>query len=64
MSITNDTKKPMVDGMYTRHPMYSIPKVSEEEKHSQQLEQSRRVASKRQARQNGCDILDGLARRR
>lgn len=50
-------KKPMVDGMYTRHPLYHAPKMSDEEKRECQAEQRRRVASKRQAYENGLATL-------
>jgi hypothetical protein len=54
--------KPMVEGMYTVHRMYSVPKMSPEEKRIIQIEQHRRCESKRQARKNAERILAGTHR--
>lgn len=63
MSTEGQRKKPMVDGMHTRHVDYKYGrnKLSDAEKRARQVFQSIRVASKRQARKNGADILAALA---
>jgi hypothetical protein len=49
--------KPMVDGMYTRHPQYSTPKHNHEQLVALQAAQGQRCRQKAIARQNARDIL-------
>jgi hypothetical protein len=44
-------------GMYVWHRPYGGAGMDEQQKQARRAEQSRRVASKRQARKNGRDIL-------
>jgi hypothetical protein len=49
--------KPMVDGMYTRHPQYREARLSSEELHRLQNEQSHRCRQKAITRDNARKIL-------
>jgi hypothetical protein len=53
--------KPMVDGMYARHPLYK-GRIEEEDRIIRQNEQHLRCESKRQANSNGLAILDYLGK--
>lgn len=57
----NDTMgqrtKPMVDGMYTRHPQYSVPKHSHEQLRALQMEQAQRCRQKAVTLHNARKIL-------
>lgn len=57
MKIQGKRTKPMVDGMYTRHPQYSKSPLDETQKRSVQHFQAQRCESRRRARINGYDIL-------
>lgn len=49
--------KPMVDGMYTRHPQYHPPKLSLDELRGRQAEQAKRCRQKAVTRDNARKIL-------
>jgi len=49
--------KPMVDGMYTRHPLYRASSLSNEQLHALQHEQSQRCRQKAVTRDNARKIL-------
>lgn len=55
--MSDNKKKPLVEGMYTVHRQYHPPMISDVEKKQLQAEQHQRVESKKIARKNGTLAL-------